>query len=85
MFRSSYYLKESATIADGLPYGKGYCARANYRLSCSFAQLGDKQDSERYGKAAEAILCTIPTASEGLLDDSSDEERYNKLVPWMLW
>ena len=81
----SYYLKESASIAEALPYGKGYSARASYRLSSYSADLGEDQASERYRKMAETTRDQIPTADEGLTEASNDAERFDNLVPWMLW
>ena len=81
----SYYLKESVSIAEKLPYSKGYLARANYRLGRLFASQGEERQCELYMQTANTARNEIPHASEGLLKNPSEDDKFNILVPWMLW
>ena len=75
-------LNECVTISEGLPEGKGYLARARFKMSELLALEGDPQQSHSNREIARAL-------GRELLGDAwpSDdtEASYDKLVVWMLW
>lgn len=75
-------LNECVTISEVLPEGKGYLARAKYKLSELFTAEGDLQQGQNNRDAARAL------GRELLGDDwphEDEEASYDKLVVWMLW
>ena len=75
-------LTECIAVSESLPEGKGYLARAHFKLGELFALEGDLQQSQSNKEVAR-------TLGRELLGDkwpSEDHEAsYEKLVVWMLW
>lgn len=47
--------------------------------------VGEERQADSYIQAARMLRDEIPNASEELMKDLSEKERYDRLVPWMLW
>lgn len=75
-------LNECVAVSESLPEGKGYLARARFKLGELWASEGDLQQSESNKKTARAL-------GRDLLGDQwpidANEASYDKLVVWMLW
>lgn len=79
-----YMFKQSASIAESLPYGDGFVARANYGLSRMHAASGATRESELCKKAAvDARARFKMQGSEAFTDEECEAPGY--LTPWMLW
>ncbi|MCJ1396521.1 hypothetical protein MMC18_009412, partial [Xylographa bjoerkii] len=74
-------LRECATIAESLPEGKGYLARAKWKLSIIYTSEGDMIQSATNAKVAHDLRREV-LGTETPDDDS--EAAFDKLVVFML-
>jgi hypothetical protein len=65
-----------------LPEAEGYLARANFKLSQVYGEIGNQERQSYYMTAAEEIRKRL--SGDGPFVDAS-EEAYDRLVLWMLW
>ncbi|MCJ1404908.1 hypothetical protein MMC11_008134 [Xylographa trunciseda] len=75
-------LHECATIAESLPEGKGYLARAKWKLGIIYVSEEDAIQAASNAKAAHDLRREL-LGTETPDDDS--EASFDKLVVWMLW
>ena len=77
-------LNECVSIAENLPEGRGYEARAMFMLGIIYASQGELEQSR-------ALRVTARSLRQGLVDEKVDDEGdedaddYEKLCVWMLW
>jgi hypothetical protein len=75
-------LQEVVVISESLPEGEGHLARANYKLSVLFSEMGRRAESEMCKQRALGLRLKLRP------DDNNvpfAEEEYMRLCPWMLW
>lgn len=75
-------LEESVSIAENLVEAEGYLARACFKLSQIYGQLGNAERQKYYMERAETIRRRI--CNKDKFPEAS-EEAYDSLVLWMLW
>ena len=75
-------LDECVSIAENLPEGKGYDARAKFKLGSIYASHGELEKSRTLKAAARSLKREL-TAEEG--GEEEGEEDYAKFCVWMLW
>lgn len=75
-------LNESVSIAENLPEGKGYEARAKYKLGSIYESRWELEQSHALKTAAESLRQEL-VGEQGSEED--DEDAYEKLCVWMLW
>lgn len=75
-------LDECVFIAGSLPEGKGYLARAMFKLSLVHAREGNVEQS----KVCKEIASQLHSSHYGDLPHVEEtEDSYGRLVVWMLW
>ena len=75
-------LQEAVAISESLPGGEGHLARANYKLSVLYFNMGRHAKSEICKQRAQELRLKLRP------EDGSVpfvEEKYMELCPWMLW
>lgn len=77
------FLNECIAISRSLPEGDGQFARANYRLSPLYRELGKVRECEEYMEKARAMRRRISKGT--VLEDDESIVTYDKLNLWMLW
>lgn len=82
MFVDRNLLEESASIAENLAEAEGYLARACFKLSQIYGQLGNGERQKHYMEKAETIRKRI--CNKDKFPEAS-EDAYDSLVLWMLW
>ena len=75
-------LDECVSIAESLPEGKGYLARAMFKLSLVHAREGNVEQSEACRATASQLYVSL---NGDLPSIEETEDSYSKLVVWMLW
>ena len=75
-------LDECVSIAENLPEGKRYEARAKYKLGSIYAGHGELEKSHALKAAARSLKREL-TCEDGFEEEG--EENYEKLCVWMLW
>ena len=75
-------LNECITISESLPEGKGYLARARFKMSEISEQEGNVEESQSSRKIARSLGQEL-LGEQWPSDDT--ETSYEKLVVWMLW
>ena len=75
-------LLEGIQIAENLPEGKGYEARAKFKLGMIYVDRGEMDQSQILKMAAKSL-------KQELVDEDGNEEEseesYDTLCVWMLW
>jgi hypothetical protein len=82
MFVDRNLLEESVSTAENLVEAEGYLARACFKLSQIYGQLGNAERQTHYMEKAETIRKRI--CNKDKFPEAS-EEAYDSLVLWMLW
>ena len=75
-------LIESIQIAENLPEGKGYEARAKFKLGTIYSSQGEMEQGQNWKLAAKSLREEL--IGEGG-NEKEDEESYDALCVWMLW
>lgn len=75
-------LEELVLIAEGLPGGERHLARANYKLSLLYMEMGRKVESEACKQQALNLRLRLVSGEK---DSALDEEYFMALCPWMIW
>ncbi len=75
-------LNECVSIAENLPEGKGYEARARFKLGMIYESRGELEQGQALKTAARSLRREL-IGEEG--PEEEDEDVYEKLCVWMLW
>ena len=75
-------LEECVSIAENLPEGKGYEARAKFKLGMIYASQGKLEQSRAVMVTAKALRGELVGEKDGRAEDEAD---YESLCVWMLW
>ena len=74
-------MQECTLVSESLPEGKGYLARAHYKLSLLYAEDGNGSQAQTHREIARNLKQEILGEAPG--EDTM--EAFQGLVVWMLW
>ena len=77
-------LQESVLVSESLPEGKGYLARAHYKLSLLYIENSDASQAQTYRVTARNLRQEIMVEEAPEVEEDTIEA-YQGLVVWMLW